>query len=147
MSLPLVTLITVWPDSGEPEPASAYGKGRNSNTELRYVPGRACGSPSSRLPRNPMCPLDKANSDSVGARVPRSSAVSRSRHGSTGNAVCSIISSSRLAPEQLADILYDDIRTVFAQRFSLPDAVHADDEPEAAGSAGCNAGQGIFEYR
>src|SRR3954453_17832996 len=128
-------LMTVWPDSGYPYPASAYGSGRSSNTELRYVPGSACGSPSSRLPRSPMCPLDKANSDSVWASVPRSSAVSRSRHGSTGNAGCSIINGSRLAPEQLADILYDYIRTVLAQRFRLPDAVHADDEPEAARSA------------
>src|SRR3954467_13664181 len=114
MSLPLGTFMTAWPDPGYPYPAPAQGKGRNSNTELRYVPGRPCGSPSSRLPRNPMCPLDNANSDTVWASVARSSAVSRSRHGSTGNAVCSIINSSRLAPEQLADILYDDVRTVLA---------------------------------
>ena len=30
ISLPLVTLTTVWPDSGYPYPASAYGSGRSS---------------------------------------------------------------------------------------------------------------------
>ena len=50
------------------------------------MPGRPCGSPSSRLPRRPMWPLESANTDSVCASMSRSSSVSRSAHGSTANA-------------------------------------------------------------
>ena len=35
MILPLVTLMTVWPMSGNPYPASAYGSGRSSYSEFR----------------------------------------------------------------------------------------------------------------
>src|SRR5664279_4302348 len=50
-----------------------------------------CGSPSSRLPRNPMWPFESANTDSDCASRSRSRWVSRTHHGSTGNADCSIM--------------------------------------------------------
>src|SRR4051812_34597678 len=94
-----------------------------------------------------MCPLDRANNDSVCARVPRSSEVSRSRHGSTGKALSPIIWPRSLDLEQLADVLYDDIRAVFAQSLRLPDAVDADDETETPGPPGGHTGEGILEDR
>ena len=82
ITLPLVTLMTVWPSSGNPYPASAYGSGLTSYSEFRYVPGSPYGSPSSRLPRRPMCPLDRAKTDSLCASRSRSTCASVRHHGS-----------------------------------------------------------------
>src|SRR5258705_145109 len=49
-----------------------------------------CGSPSSRLPRQPRWPLDRANSDSVWAISSGSNLVSVRHHGSTANVACLI---------------------------------------------------------
>ena len=89
-SLPLVTLISDWPSSGS-RSRSAYGIGRVSKKPLRYVPGTACGSPSSRLPRSPMCPFDRAKIDSVCARRSRARNGSDTVHGPTGNVSGSIM--------------------------------------------------------
>ena len=86
MSLPLVTLTIVWPASGiavaRSRRRAAAGARR---TRQVACPGRPNGSPSSRLPRSPMWPLESANTDSLWASTSRCSSVSRTAHGSTGN--------------------------------------------------------------
>src|SRR5665647_2494017 len=56
------------------------------------------GSPSSRFPRSPMWPLDRAKSDSDCASRSRSSVVSLTDHGSTGYGRCTITCGPRGRP-------------------------------------------------
>ena len=60
-------------------------------TQFRYVPGQSrTARPRRGSPRRPMWPFESANTDSVWASTSRSSAVSRTAHGSTANAGCAI---------------------------------------------------------
>src|SRR5665648_1290819 len=56
------------------------------------------GSPSSRFPRSPMWPLDRAKSDSDCASRSRPSVVSLTDHGSTGYGRCTITCGPRGRP-------------------------------------------------
>ena len=76
------------------------------------MPGKPYGSPSSRLPRNPMCPLDNANSDSDCESKFRLSLVSRTCHGSTGKASSVIIGNHAL--QQLGEVGYHNVGAVAA---------------------------------
>src|SRR5690242_16704928 len=96
------------------------------------------GSPSSRLPRRPMWPLERANSDSDCASRPSSSWVSLTDHGSTGYGRCTIIAappwaSGRLRGDEVGEVGDDDVGAVRPQRVRLADAVHPHHVPEAAG--------------
>src|SRR5213078_4091356 len=89
-----------------------------------------------------MCPLDRANTDSLWASRPRSSFVSRTCQGSAGYAFCAIIH----LLQQVREVLDDDVSSVLTQRVGLPGAVDTDHIPEVAGPAGRDAGQGILEH-
>src|SRR5947207_14829908 len=89
-----------------------------------------------------MCPLDRANTDSLWASRPRSSFVSRTCQGSAGYAFCAIID----LLQQVREVLDDDVGAVLAQRVGLPGPVHPDHVPEVAGPARRDAGQGVLEH-
>src|SRR2546426_11022943 len=88
----------------------------------------ACGSPSSRLARQPMWPLDRAKMDSDLPSCARTTLVSRTTHGS-GLERSGFRINSRI-PE-LGKVLHDDIRSVRTHRIGLPGAVDADTQPNA----------------
>ena len=48
--------------------------------------------------------------------------------------------------EQLREVRDDDVGAVLAQRVGLADPVDADDEAEAAGAPGRDAGEGVLEH-
>src|SRR4051794_2855186 len=112
-----------------------------------------CGSPSSRLPRSPMWPLETVNSDSDWAMSPRSNRVSRMRQGSTGKRCCSITGCPRSrsillrVAQEFLQIGDDDVRAVLAQGVGLPDAVDPDDVAEFAVPTGFDARERVLEHR
>src|SRR5689334_8710254 len=93
-----------------------------------------------------MWPLERAKTDSDWARRSRSRWVSRTPHGSTVYAACSIMRGA--APsfaDQLGEVLDDDVGAVLAQRLGVVDAVDADDVAEVTGMAGFDPRDGVLE--
>ncbi len=73
MIFPFVTLTTVWPPPGSRSRTRRRAAGEARRSRRGRCPGTPYGSPSSRLPRRPMWPLESANTDSVWASASRSS--------------------------------------------------------------------------
>ena len=96
------------------------------------MPVRPAGSPSSRLPRTPMWPLDNANIDSacaeqreVEAELPDVPWLDRDTALAGSPAVL------RPGVQQLGELLDDHVCPVAAQAIPVPavlDAIHADDD-------------------
>ena len=89
-----------------------------------------------------MCPLASANSDSVCASTSRFSSLSRTVHGSAGNDGCWI----KGRAEELGQVAYDDVGAVRPQRVGVAGPVDADNEAEASGPPGLDAGQCVLEH-
>ena len=102
-----------------------------------------CGSPSSRLARQPMCPLDSAKMDSDWPRRSRSSLTSRTFHGSHVKWSFRITS----IRHELREVVDHDVGAVPAKGFRLAYAIDADDEAKAAGAAGLDARERVFVDR
>src|SRR5256885_2289191 len=90
-----------------------------------------------------MWPFDNAKIDSLCAIRSRSSAASRTRHGSIEYAGCEIMSA-----EELTEVVHHDVGAVRSQRIpvTVADAVDPDDPPEVTGAPGLDAGEGVLEH-
>ena len=108
------------------------------------MPGSPCGSPSSRLPRSPMWPLDSANTDSLWASSSRLQLGLADRprldRETTGGR-------SRLRPAARRGRRRRRRRRAARSASRLADAVDADDVAEVPGAAGLDAGERVLEHR
>src|SRR2546429_7532813 len=99
-----------------------------------------CGSPSSRLARQPMCPLDNAKMDSDWPRRSRSSLTSRTFHGSHVKWAFRIMS----IRHELREVVDHDVGALPAKGLRLAYAIDADDEAKTARAAGLDVRQRGF---